>query len=442
MTEYRGLVADFLKKTGADVGDKIRIETDRGILEGLLMPRTELADEKHLVVKLPNGYNIGVCVESVKKLEVLEKGSPPKILLPPPPPVSRDKPKVVIVGTGGTIASRVDYRTGAVFPALTAGELYSIVPELAELASVEVVEVCRVFSEHMTPNIWIKIGKEVARQVNRGARGIVITHGTDTMGYTAAALSFMLKGLFRPVVLVGAQRSSDRPSSDASLNLISAVTFATKSDVAEVTVVMHGSMSDDFCLAHRGTKVRKCHTSRRDAFVSVNQKPLALIKNGEVIMIEENYRKASEKGRVRVDSKFDSKVILLKATPGLRSEVIDAIVDLGYHGIVIEGTGLGHVPETLFKGIREAIARGVPVVMTSQCIWGRVNMRVYSTGRDLLNLGVIPAEDMLPETAFVKLMYVLGHTKNMKKVREMMLTNIAGEISERSPPVEFREGRK
>lgn len=441
MTGYRGLVADFLKKAGAAVGDKIRIETDKGIFEGLLMPRTELADEKHLVVKLQSGYNIGIRIESIKKLEVLEKGSPPKILLAPPPSAPKEKPRVAIVGTGGTIASRVDYRTGAVFPALTAGELYSIVPELAELASIEVVEVCRVFSEHMRPDIWVNIGKEVAHQINKGARGVVVTHGTDTMGYTAAALSFMLKGLFRPVVLVGAQRSSDRPSSDASLNLISAVAFAVKSDVAEVTVVMHGSMSDDFCLAHRGTKVRKCHTSRRDAFVSVNQKPLALIKDGEVKIIEENYRRASEKGRVRVDGKFDPKVILLKATPGLRSEVLEAIVNLGYRGIVIEGTGLGHVPETMFDGIKDAISRGVPVVMTSQCIWGRVNMRVYSTGRDLLNLGIIPAEDMLPETAFVKLMYVLGHTKNMRKIHEMMLTNMAGEISERSPSVEFWEGR-
>lgn len=437
MAEYRGLAADFLKKAGASIGDKIRIETDERILEGLLMPRTELADEKHLVMKLQSGYNIGVRIESIKKLEVLEKGSPPRILLVPPPSATSEKPRVVIVGTGGTIASRVDYRTGAVFPALTAGELYSIVPELAELARIEVVEVCRVFSEHMRPEIWVKIGKEVARQINKGARGVVVTHGTDTMGYTAAALSFMLKGLFRPVVLVGAQRSSDRPSSDASLNLISAVTFAAKSDVAEVTVVMHGSMSDDFCLAHRGTRVRKCHTSRRDAFVSINQKSLALIKDGEIQMIEENYRKAGEKGKVRVDGKFDPKVILLKATPGLRSEVIEAIVDLGYHGIVIEGTGLGHVPETMFEGIKEAVSRGIPVVMASQCIWGRVNMRVYSTGRDLLNLGVISAEDMLAETAFVKLMYVLGHTKNMKKVREMMLTNMAGEISERSPSVEF-----
>jgi len=331
----------------------------------------------------------------------------------------------------------VDYRTGAVFPALTAAELYSIVPELAEIEEVEVKEVCRVFSAHMTPDLWVKIGREVARQLNRGARGVVVAHGTDTMGYTAAALSFMLKGLFRPVVLVGAQRSSDRPSSDAPLNLISAVTFAARSDVAEVTVVMHGSMADDYCLAHRGTKVRKCHTSRRDAFVSVNQPPLAVIRNGEITVMERNYRRAEDSGRVRVDGRFDPNVVLLKATPGLRSDVLEALLDAGYRGIVIEGTGLGHLPETAFEGVREAIKRGVPVVMASQCIWGRVNMRVYSTGRDLLNLGVIPAEDMLPETAFVKLMYVLGHTRKLEKVRKMMLTNIAGEISERSLPLDF-----
>jgi len=247
----------------------------------------------------------------------------------------------------------------------------------------------------------------------------------------------MLKGLFRPVVLVGSQRSSDRPSSDAALNLVSAVTFAAKSNIAEVVVVMHGSMSDDFCLVHRGTKVRKCHTSRRDAFRSVNQSPLAVIRNGRIDVLERNCRVASDRGKVRVDGKFDPRVILIKATPGCSSDILYAVVDLGYRGIVIEGTGLGHAPETMFDGIKRAVESGIPVVMTSQCIWGRVNMRVYSTGRDLLNLGVIPGEDMLPETAFVKLMYVLGHTRRIEKVREMMLTNMAGEISSRSPSVDF-----
>jgi glutamyl-tRNA(Gln) amidotransferase subunit D len=440
MPSYRGVAAKLLESARADVGDKIRVELKRGVFEGILMPRPELADDKHLVLKLSSGYNIGIHVKSVRSVQVLEKGRPPEISPPSPPQPSPSLPRVAILGTGGTIASRVDYRTGAVYPAFTAGELYSIVPELAGIANIEVAEVCRVFSEHMTPKLWVKIGKEVARAINRGARGVVVAHGTDTMAYTAAALSFMLKGLFRPVALVGSQRSSDRPSSDAALNLISAVTFAARSDVAEVVVVMHGSMSDDICLVHRGTKVRKCHTSRRDAFVSVNRPPLAVIKDGEVELLERNYRRAGEKGRVRVDGKFEPRVVLIKATPGYSSDILEAAVDLGYRGIVIEGTGLGHAPETMFAGIKRAIERDIPVVMTSQCIWGRINMRVYSTGRDLLSLGVIPGEDMLPETALVKLMYVLGRTRKMEKVRELMLKNLAGEISERSPSSDFPRG--
>jgi len=285
----------------------------------------------------------------------------------------------------------------------------------------------------MTPKLWLKIGRTVARELNRNARGVVVAHGTDTMGYTAAALSFMLENLFRPVVLVGSQRSSDRPSSDAALNLISAVQVAGYSDIAEVTVVMHGSMEDDSCLVHRGTRVRKCHTSRRDAFQSVNELPLAIVRE-EIEYIHNDYRKVQRSGKVKVNSKLDPKVVLLKATPGAGPELLEAAIEAGYHGIVLEGTGLGHVPSSMFKSIQHAIEQRIPVVMTSQCLWGRINMNVYSTGRDLLKLGVIPAEDMLPETAYVKLMFVLGRTRELEKVAELMRQNLAGEISKRTRP--------
>jgi glutamyl-tRNA(Gln) amidotransferase subunit D len=236
------------------------------------------------------------------------------------------------------------------------------------------------------------------------------------------------------VVLVGSQRSSDRPSSDAALNLISAVRVAAASDLAEVAVVMHGSTEDDFCLVHRGTRVRKCHTSRRDAFHSINEPPLALVRGSEIQYLRDDYRRSSGEGRVRVDARFDPRVVLIKATPGASSDLIRAAVDRGYHGIVLEGTGLGHAPHSMFDGIKLAVEQGIPVVMTSQCLWGRVNMNVYSTGRDLLNLGVIPCEDILPETAYVKLMWVLGHTRRPERVADLMRQNLAGEISERTRP--------
>jgi len=420
------------------VGDRIKVEDAGMSYEGVLMPRTELGDPNHLVLKLLSGYNLGIKIGVRTRIKLLERGKPPKLSLPKlelkPDP---SKPNVTIIGTGGTIASRVDYRTGAVFPAFTPEEIYSAVPALAELANIKVIEACNVFSEHMTPELWVKIGGAVARELNSGASGVVVAHGTDTMGYTAAALSFMLKGLFRPVVLVGSQRSSDRPSSDAALNLISAVTVAGRSDIAEVCVVMHGSTEDDFCLIHRGTKVRKCHTSRRDTFQTINDVPLGMVRGGELKLFRDDYNRAKPEGRVKVDGKLEPKVALVKVSPAMRSEVLDGLVSAGYKGIVLEGTGLGHAPESLFEGIKQTIGRGIPVVMTSQCIWGRVNMRVYSTGRDLLQLGVIPGEDMLPETACVKLMWVLGPAKKLEEVSKLMQSNLAGEITPRTRPDVF-----
>ena len=438
MSVYRGRAQRILKAASVKVGDCIKVEDAGRSYEGVLMPRTELGDPNHLVLKLSSGYNLGVKIGTGTRIKLLDRGKPPKLSVPKlklkPDP---SKPNVTIIGTGGTIASRVDYRTGAVFPAFTPEEIYSAVPELAELANVKVVEACNVFSEHMTPELWVKIGRTIAEEINGGATGVVVAHGTDTMGYTAAALSFMLEGLHRPVVLVGSQRSSDRPSSDAALNLISAVTVAGKSDIAEVCVVMHGSTEDDFCLIHRGTKVRKCHTSRRDTFMSINDIPIGTISKRELKLFRDDYNHASPNGKVEVDGKFEPKVALLKVTPGMPSSVIEGMLRAGDKGIVLEGTGLGHVPESLFNGIKRAVAKGVPVVMTSQCLWGRVDMKVYSTGRDLLQLGVIPGEDMLPETAYVKLMFTLGHVKKMEEVSKIMQSNIAGEITPRTRPDVF-----
>ncbi|KXB09523.1 glutamyl-tRNA amidotransferase [candidate division MSBL1 archaeon SCGC-AAA833F18] len=432
MQGYRGRALELLKSISAEVGDRIKMEKAERIYEGLLMPRTELGDPEHIVVKLDSGYNLGVKVDKNTKISKIGKGKRPKMGMPPtefkPDP---EKPDITIVGTGGTIASRIDYRTGAVHPAFSTQEIYNAVPELADIANIKTVVASNVLSENMTPELWTKIAETVAEELNQGADGVVVAHGTDTMGYTGAALSFMLKNLTKPVVLVGSQRSSDRPSSDASLNLIGAVTVA-RSDLAGVYVVMHGSTEDEFCLIHRGTKVRKCHTSRRDAFQTVNEIPIGEVREGEISLFQEVERRSE--GKVKVDSKFEEKVALVKTYPNIQSDIIEDLLDQDYKGIVLEGTGLGHTPEFLYSGIEKAIERGVPVVMTSQCLWGRVNMRVYSTGRDLLQLGVIPGEDMLPEAAYVKLMWVLSHAKDLEEVRELMLENIAGEITSRSRP--------
>ncbi len=420
---YRGKAKKVLK--GIEVGDRIRVKKGDRTFEGLLMPRSELGDENHIVLKLDTGYNIGV---NVRRIEVkrVKKAAPTK-KTKERVVKSKDLPDVTIIGTGGTIASKIDYKTGAVHPSFTTSELTNAIPELNDIANIKTRLLFNILSENMTPKHWKDIAKAAAEELNSGASGVVVAHGTDTLGYTSAALSFMLKNLEKPVVLVGSQRSSDRPSSDSSLNLISTVKVAT-SDIGEVVAVMHGSSSDDYCSIHRGTKVRKMHSSRRDAFQSINAAPIGRVK--DVVIIDGDYRRRGT-GKVKVDAKLDENVSLVKIYPGIKSEILDYYID-NYNGIVLEGTGLGHVPEDLLKSIEKAKKKKVPVVMTTQTLYGRVDMKVYSTGRELLSGGVISGEDMLPEAAYVKLMHVLGSTKNLDEVKKKMQTNIAGEIEDRT----------
>lgn len=431
---------ELIRSKGLRVGDRVLVRDGRIELIGILMPRSELEDDEHIVVKLQDGYNVGVSIGSIdlQRAPDLEPPRPqPEAPLPPPNPAL---PQVAIISTGGTIASRVDYRTGAVSPALSAADLYQAVPELGELANIRTEILFSILSENMSPKHWSSIAEAVYRQIRAGAQGIVVTHGTDTMGYTAAALSFALRNLPVPVILVGSQRSSDRPSSDAALNLRGAVSAAAHAPFAEVGVLMHATPSDDLLVIHRGTRARKMHTSRRDAFRSVNSRPLAFVRDGKVEVGPAagkgaegvSYRPRGAPGALELKPHFEEDVVLIKSFPGMPPDIFDPIIHRGFRGIVLEGTGLGHIPDKVFHQVRRAIDSGLTVVMASQCINGRVNMNVYSTGRELLGMGVIPAGDMLPETALVKLMWVLGQTEDRGKIRELFTANLAGELSERS----------
>ncbi len=405
-------------------GDLVRVYRRGRVYEGIVMPRSELADDKHIVIKLSNGYNVGfrlkeVKVELIKKASRIEKSQAEV-------EESKKLPLVSLIGTGGTIASRVDYTTGAVHPAFSASEIAQAIPELKQIASLNTRVLFNILSENLTPEHWKKIAEAVAEELKQ-SQGVVVAHGTDTMSYTASALAFMLHPLPKPVVFVGSQRSSDRPSSDAALNLISAVRVAL-SDIAEVTVVMHSTSSDTTCTIHRATKVRKMHSSRRDAFKSINSLPIGIVK-GEKIETFSEYTSRSS-GEVKLDTRINPEVALVKIYPGFPEELFRYFAQK-FKGLVIEGTGLGHAPEHLLPAIEE-FAREKPVVMTTQTIFGRVDMKVYSTGRKLLKAGVIPGEDMLPEVALVKLMIALGRFSELSEIAEFMLTNIAGEITERS----------
>jgi glutamyl-tRNA(Gln) amidotransferase subunit D len=434
---YKGEALRALKKAGCEVGDVIRVTSNGKAYEGILIPRSEYGDGKHVVVKLKSGYNIGVRIKPNVKIEKIGKGAKPSFAAPALPEQKPELPKVAIMSTGGTIASRVDYRTGAVRSALTASDLYGVVPELADIARVDTQILFSLFSENITPKHWTQTAQAVAEHVSQGVNGVVIAHGTDTMAYTAAALSFALQNLPVPVILVGAQRSSDRPSSDAATNLIGAVQAATKAPFAEVAIAMHEALSDTTIAINRGTKVRKCHTSRRDTFKPVNATPIARIKDQEIIMLTDDYQKRDAAKVLVLKPEFSDKVALVKFYPGLDPAIIDWYVEKGYKGMILEGTGLGHVSKYCFDAIGNAVKHGVVVALASQCIWGRVNMNVYDTGRDLLSLGVIPLEDMFPETALVKLMWVLGQTQDLEEAKKLLKMNIAGEFSPRTLPEEI-----
>ncbi|MFQ6135476.1 MAG: Glu-tRNA(Gln) amidotransferase subunit GatD, partial [Nitrososphaerales archaeon] len=352
---------------------------------------------------------------------------------PQPPKIDPDLPKVVIIGTGGTIASRVDYRTGGVHPQFSAEELYAVVPEIAKYAQIHTELLFNVYSEHINADHWAKIAEKTTEEIAAGFDGIVIAHGTDTMGYTAAALSFALAGTPIPIILAGSQRSTDRPSSDAALNLIGAVTAAARAPFSGVYISMHRGINDDVVALHLGSRVRKNHTSRRDAFESIDTSPAAYVKGGEVEVVHRDLPVKDKSRRFEARCRFEKAVALIKFHPSFNPELIDHLAGSGYRGIVFEGTGLGHVSEDCYNSIARAVKQGIIVGMTSQCIWGRVSLTVYDTGRDLLKRGVIPLEDMLPETALVKMMWALGNTRSTDEAKRLMLENIAGEYIARSP---------
>jgi glutamyl-tRNA(Gln) amidotransferase subunit D len=440
---YRGAGLELLSKHGISVGDSVLIKVKEDAeMAGVVMPRYESASEDYIVIKLKSGYNTGIHVskiESITQLAAAASASAPAPSAPPPssppPQVSQNValPQVSLISTGGTIASKIDYRTGGVRAALSASELYASVPELASHASVDPEVLMSEYSENLTPTHWTKIAEKVAEKVRSGKyAGIIVSHGTDTMHYTAAALSFALQDLPIPVVLVGAQRSSDRPSSDAALNLLGATIFAANSGVAGVFVAMHAGTSDDAVAIHIGTRVRKNHTSRRDAFESIDATPVAIVKNNTIEMQEKSgvTLVPRAKRELRLSPYFDSRVALVKYHPGFDPTLVYWLISKGYGAIVFEGTGLGHVNRDLFGVLKEAAEKGVHMFMTSQCIWGRVSMTVYDTGRDLLDIGVVPLSDMISETATVKAMWALANAKDVKKA---MQENVANEISSAIP---------
>lgn len=422
---YKGKIRDFLISNKVEVGDLVKI-TSELTFSGILMPRYESGDESHIVLKLKSGYNVGIEFEKIEKLEKIGKVD---TVSENSQTIEKDGklPKILLLSTGGTIASKVDYRTGAVTPALSATELYEAVPEIAKIANVDAEVLFSEYSENLQPEHWLEIAKKLDSVAESDYTGIIIAHGTDTMHYSSAFLSFALSGFPKPIALVGSQRSSDRPSSDAALNLIAATKFLVKTESTGVFVVMHQNESDDAIACHFGTRVRKNHTSKRSAFQTVGADPAFVIYEDRIL-------KNTQKGFFDVNDynpkiNLDAKVALVKYHPGFDSEIIESLIKLQYRAIIFEGTGLGHVGKTMYDSIKKAKESGMFLGMTSQCIDGRVSMTVYESGRDLLDIGITPLENMIPEVALVKAMWVLGNSKSYDEMKKMMLENYSSEFS-------------
>ena len=431
---YSGRARARLEELGVKVWSDVRMVNSAGsVFEGVILPRSGTFDDLHIVLKLKNGYNVGIHVDRVDSVE--EIGYKEAVYKIPEKefPSRPDLPKVTLLGTGGTIASRLDYRTGAVIPAFTPGELYGAVPELADICNLTTKKIFGVFSENMGWEEYKILAENIGREIKAGADGIVVGHGTDTMGHTAAVLSFMVQNSPVPIVLVGSQRSSDRPSSDAAINLIHAVRTAAWADTAEVQICMFGPTSDSYGLLHRGTRCRKMHSSYRSTFRTVGDIPLCIVEDDSFKYLTNDYLHRDPEREVLVDTAHDDRVTILYYYPGMKPDLVDALVEKGYRGIVIAGTGLGHVNRPLYPALERAISNGVHIVMTVQTLWGFAQMYVYETGRDLLDIGVVPLDNMLPETALMKLGWVLGHTDDHSEVLAMMRKPVNHEITEREP---------
>jgi glutamyl-tRNA(Gln) amidotransferase subunit D len=430
---YRGEALSTLQEHNAQVWSDVEIITASGSFVGIVLPRSETADADHVVLKLRSGYNIGIEARHIQAITVQGRTEAHYKIPEKDFPFDARKPRVKLLGTGGTIASRLDYRTGAVIPAFSPGELYGSVPELADICNLETEKLYGVFSENMGPTQWIGTAEAIGREIEKGVQGIVIGHGTDTMHHTAAILSFMVQDSPIPIVMVGSQRSSDRPSSDAALNLMHSVKTAAESDIAETMVCMFGPTSDDYGLLHRGTRVRKMHSSYRSTFRTIGDIPLAMVSREKITPLRQDYKRRRRDRRATINTSFEEKVSIVYYYPNMKPDIIDSLIDNGYRGIIIAGTGLGHVNKPLYPSLKRAREKGIAVFMTVQTLWGYVQMYVYDTGRDMMELGVVPGANMLPEVAYVKLGWALGQTSDLQKVREIMMTPVAGEITEREP---------
>ncbi|MFT4310338.1 MAG: Glu-tRNA(Gln) amidotransferase subunit GatD [Candidatus Woesearchaeota archaeon] len=411
-------------------GDIVSIQTSTLTYTGTVLPRSSLFDQDIVVLKLENGYNVGIkqsTITSVTQHATYEPQQKKKQDIPHNP----NLPTVALLSFGGTISSRLDYITGGVVADYDAQDFLAMCPELKNVANIQATKVAQLMSEDMDSDDWMSMAKTIIPYLNnKDIAGVVITTGTDTLHYIAAALSFMLGEVSKPVVMTASQRSIDRGSSDAFMNLSCAVTTAARWDGAGVVTCLHATTHDNYCQLIAGTKVRKMHTSRRDAFRPINSIPFAHVSNDGVITPLQTYPKRHDK-QCEAATYFEKKTALVFVHPGMDPGIITYYQRNGYKGIVLAATALGHVPtikNSLFPAIEQAIQAGVVVVIASQTLYGAVHPYVYANLRLLsMQTGCVFVHDMLPETAYVKLGWLLGQKRS--DIKEQLTQNTSAEIT-------------
>jgi len=442
--EYSKDIQKELKKQGIKEGQRIHVERGGKTHEGILMPKSD-GHADILVLKLDNGYNVGIDFDGAK-LKKLKGDITKKTLKLEKTKPDPEKKTISILSTGGTVASKIDYETGGVVASITPEDLFLSIPELKDIANFKIREVFQMWSQDMEVDHWIELAKAIRQEIEKGSDGIIITHGTDIIHYTSSALAFTLQNLPIPVLIVGSQRSTDRGSGDAAMNMICAAKFIAESDFAGVGICMHATSNDDYCYVSDPVNVKKMHTSRRDTFRCIDVYPYAKIDKQGNIEYLRDYPKKSDKA-LEFSPGFEEKVAIIKARPGFSYKELEAYEKLGFRGIVIESTGLGHLPnvvtdkytehhEKLNETIKNLTKKGMFILITSQCPYGRVNMDVYSDQRKLVSAGIIPVP-LTTETAFVKLSWILAHAKDKAEVKRMLSTNYVGENVERIDPRVF-----
>jgi len=440
---YTNIAKELLDRYGITPGDRVRISVSfpphphhddvlGRTFECIILDKGSRSRKENIIVKLSNGYNLSLDTRSIKGMDLIERYHTPKSSIIKEA-TGNDGKKIVLIGTGGTIASMVDYRTGGVHPAMTPEDMNEAVPELSGICELEMTIASSILSEDVSVQHWDEYTKRVQDAFTSGANGVIIAHGTDTLASTSAALSFTIQHPPGPVILVGSQRSSDRPSSDSRLNLKHSLLVAVSDIPGGVYVVMHASINDGPSIVHLGTKVRKMHSTRRDAFMSVNRLPVGAVIDDALKILDPPKVKAEN---MKVKPGFDEKVLFISSQVGDLGPVL-GLVQSDYDGLIIAGSGLGHINSKYLDQIKELVRTGKPVVMTTDCINGSTDLDVYSTGRDLKDAGVIPAGDMIPHVAHIKAMWLLSElrdteaTKRVARFRELFLSDVAGELSDR-----------